>query len=189
MAPLHLLEDRYRSQARRRLEHRHDLSFKNRDQWIRSAPTSGRRRLRRQSGIVLDAIRGSQADRRLRRRRRLLHSQSGFHVQPHLVIVDMSTGHKAGTPSLETPSQYPIGLDHRRAGPQIGPKSPLNGSNRSENLRKQPLQKFAILIVALAILIDAQHLKSTRALDPVPRPFRFAAPPSLLVDVLWNPPF
>src|SRR5450631_1898549 len=162
MAPLHLFEDRDRPQPRCRLEHRHDLAVKDGDQWIRSAPTSGRRHLRPQSRIVLDAIRGSQADRRLRGRRRLLHSQSGFHVQPHLMIVDVSTGHKAGTPSLGTPPQYPIGLDHRRAGPQIGgPKSPLDGSNRSQNLRKQPLQKFAILIVALAILIDAQQFKST----------------------------
>jgi hypothetical protein len=42
-----------------------------------------------------------QAHRRLRGGRRLLLGQSGLHVQPHLVIVNVSTGHKAGTPQLE----------------------------------------------------------------------------------------
>jgi hypothetical protein len=72
MPPLHLLEDRDGSQARRRLEHRHDLGSQKWRSADRVGADRGRRSLRGQSRVVLDAVRGLQADRRLGGRRRLL---------------------------------------------------------------------------------------------------------------------
>jgi hypothetical protein len=40
----------------------------------------------------------------------------GISCTAYLLIVDVSTGHEAATPSLGIPPQYPIGRDHRRAG-------------------------------------------------------------------------
>ena len=41
MAPLHLFEDRYRAQPRRRLQHRHDLGIEELGQRIRTAAARG----------------------------------------------------------------------------------------------------------------------------------------------------
>ncbi len=60
---------------------------------------------------------------------------------------------------MGTPPQYPIGLDHRRVRPQIGLNRLQTGEIRAERLENHPLKEFAILIVALAILIDAEHIR------------------------------
>jgi hypothetical protein len=49
-----------------------------------------------------------------------------------------------------TPPQYPIGLDHRRAGPKIGSKSPPAGSNQGQKPRKLTCRDLLILIDALS---------------------------------------
>ena len=44
--------------------------------------------------ILLEAISGRRADRRLRRRNRRRICLSERHVEPHLVIGDMAAGHR-----------------------------------------------------------------------------------------------
>ena len=74
------------------------------------------------------------------------------------MIVDVSTGHKAGTPSLGTPHSIP----HRPRSPtswtlKSGQNRLSEGQIRAKRLENDPLKEFAILIVALAILIVARH--------------------------------
>ncbi len=97
MTALQLLKDRDRPQAGRGREHGDDLGIEDIGQRI--GPTARTRDcfLRRQSWIVLDAVGRCAAQRRPCCRLRHRMRQSGFHIYPELVIVDVSAGHAVGS--------------------------------------------------------------------------------------------
>jgi hypothetical protein len=104
VTPPHLLEDGYRSQLRRRLQHRHDLRLEDRRQGIGPSPVPRLGLLGRKPGVFLEAIGRGLAERRLRRRHRRPVRLSMLHVEPHLVIGDMAAGQRRDPPRREGPS-------------------------------------------------------------------------------------
>jgi hypothetical protein len=91
MAPLHLLEHRNRAQPQRRCQHRHHLRGEEVDERIGAAATHRLPR-RWQPVVLLEAIGGGRADRRLRGGHRQAVCLSECHVEPHLMIGDVAAG-------------------------------------------------------------------------------------------------
>jgi hypothetical protein len=97
VASLQLLEDRHNANGWCCLQQRHHLGIKDADQWIRAAKAAWRGLPGRQAIILLDTISrgGAELGPGCRDRHRVCGSE--LHVQPHLVIVDVSTGHAGGS--------------------------------------------------------------------------------------------
>ena len=89
----HFLEHRHRPQLRRRRQQRHDFLVEDAGQRIGSATATRRRLLRWQARILLDAVGRGDAEPGLGGRAGRPVSQSELHVEPHLVIVDVTSGH------------------------------------------------------------------------------------------------
>jgi hypothetical protein len=90
MASEHLLEDRHGPHAGGGLQHRHDLCLKHGGQGVRPAAVAGSLLPRWKAGILLDPIGGRRAERRLGSSRRRGIGLTVLHVEPHLVIGDVS---------------------------------------------------------------------------------------------------
>ncbi len=102
MSPRHLLENGHRPDAGRGFEQRNDLLLKYTGKRIRTPPAAWRLLLRWQPRILLDAVGGRHADRRLRRGDGRRIGLSELHVEPHLVIGYVAAGHKAVPPNRKT---------------------------------------------------------------------------------------
>jgi hypothetical protein len=148
-------------------EARHDLTRRydelcrhygmSRPAGIGPAMAAQRLLLRRQPGIVLDPIRGRQADRCLRRRDGGRIGLLELHVKPHLVIGCVAAGHKAVPPpwknhrhtrptasTRQTPPKErpPLGWNSGRATPYLR-RYAMHGVQAFANLRLGNLDKAA----------------------------------------------
>ena len=121
MSALQFLENRDRPHRRRRDQHRQHVDVEDIQQRIGSPPTPLRLLLGGHPRIRLDPVGTGHAETRAHRRDRQRVGRSELHVQPHLVIVDVATGHERRPLSQEITHPYPIGRDHRRFGPLRGP--------------------------------------------------------------------
>ncbi len=135
MAPHQLLEHRHWPHARCRLQQRHHFGVEDLGQRIRPASLAWRLLLRRQPRVLLEAIGRGDAEPGTGGRLRRPFGQSELHVEPHLVVVDVSSGHGQALEN-EIPAPYPIHRDYRR-GPNGGPLRRARGREGS-GLRPAP---------------------------------------------------
>jgi hypothetical protein len=103
VAPHHLLEHGHRPHARCRREQRNHFGLEDLGQRIRSASLAWRLLLRRQARVLLDAIRRGHAEPGTCCRLRRPFGQSELHVEPHLVVVDVSSGHERAPDNARYP--------------------------------------------------------------------------------------
>ena len=92
MAPKHLVQYGHRPDAGSGLEQRDDLGFEDRGQGIGPAAPAGRLLLRWQSPVLFDAIARGGAEPGARSRLSWPFLESVLHVEPHLMVVDVSAG-------------------------------------------------------------------------------------------------
>src|SRR5713101_5584076 len=120
MAAADLVENGNRPQARGALEQGHHLAVPNRDQRILPPPAARHFLLRREPGVLLDAIGGGDAEPGLGRGndRRLRLTET--HEQPHLAIGDVAAGLGAVPHRREEPATYPTGRDRQPTRPFQG---------------------------------------------------------------------
>ena len=151
MAAPDLVENGDRPQARSALEQRHHLAVPNRSQRI--APSAAARRflLRRQPGILLDAIGGGGAEPGLGRGNGRRLGLAETHVQPHLAIGDVAAGQAAVPHRREEPASYPADRDRQKTRPLAGPRrSPDSQLQSGYALLSSRIRRhFLILIDAL----------------------------------------
>ena len=114
MAPKHLVQYGYRPDAGSGLKQRHDLGVQDCGQGIGPATPAKGLLLRWQSPVLFDAIAsgGAEPGARSRLGRPLL--ESVLHVEPHLMVVDVSAGHAASLRYMEE-LFIPDLPDHRKA--------------------------------------------------------------------------
>lgn len=93
MAAQHLLEHRDRPQAWCFPQQRYDLGVENIGQRIGAPPTPDACLLRWQSRIVRKPISRRRTEPGLGRRYGNAITVLEFHIEPHLMIVDVTTGH------------------------------------------------------------------------------------------------
>jgi hypothetical protein len=101
---LHLLENRHRPQSRRRLQHRDDLAVPNRGQGIGPASAARCSLLRRQSAVFFKPVSGGGREAGFGRRNRRRVDLTLFHVNPHLVVGDVTARQRIGPPKREDQS-------------------------------------------------------------------------------------
>src|ERR1700675_898870 len=120
MAAPDLVENGDRPQARSALEQRHHLAVPNRSQRVTPPAVARRFLLRREPGVLLDAIGGGGAEPGLGRGndRRLRLTET--HEQPRLAIGDVATGHGAVPHRHEEPASYPVDHDRQTTRPFQG---------------------------------------------------------------------
>src|SRR5690606_4043277 len=99
----HLLKNSDGTNTRGRLQQRNHFVVEDAGQRIRPAPLAVRLLARGQSGILLDAVGCSRADRRLCCGDRRRVGLSELHVEPHLVIGYVAAGHKQVPPNRTNP--------------------------------------------------------------------------------------
>jgi hypothetical protein len=99
MAPKHLVQYGYRPDAGSGLEQRHDLGVKDCRQGIGTATRTWCLLLRWQSPVLIDAITRGGAEPGARSRLSWSFLESVLHVEPHLMVVDVSAG-QLSLPSL-----------------------------------------------------------------------------------------
>ena len=85
-----LLENRHRADARRRLQHWHDLAVPYPGKRVGAAASARLLLLRRQPRIAFDPIAGGGAEPRLRRSDGRDMVLTGLHVQSRLAVGDVS---------------------------------------------------------------------------------------------------
>jgi hypothetical protein len=120
MSPLHLFENRDGPKSGCRRQHRRDLDVEESGEGIGAATASRLLMMRRKPEILLEAIRGGSADRRLRGRYRRRVCLSELHVKPHLVIGDMAAGQRADPLDEKIhPHRRPVAFT-RRFAPKTG---------------------------------------------------------------------
>ena len=161
MAPLNLLEDRHRPQARRRLQQRHDLGVEDVRQRVRPTAVPRLYLQRRRSGIGLEAIGRGAAERRLGRRHRRRVGLSELHVEPHLVIGDMAAGQRRDPSRGEDPS-----VSGRSRSPDATPSGSIRrifpraraSGRATPSLRLEPSDRLSHLDCRASLtLIVARH--------------------------------
>ncbi len=95
MAPKHLVQYGHGPDAGSGLEQRDDLGVKDRCQGIGAAARAWRLLLRRRSWILFDAIGSGGAEPGACACLGWLFLVSVLHVEPHLVVVDVTSGHRS----------------------------------------------------------------------------------------------
>src|SRR6202047_4652830 len=130
MAASDLVKNGHRPQARNALEQRHHLAVPNRCQRILPPAPAWRSLLRREPGILFDAISSGNAEPGLGRGNNRRLGLAETHVQPHLAIGDVAAGQAAVPHRREEPASYPAGRDRQKT-------APLAGSRRSPDSRLQ----------------------------------------------------
>lgn len=93
MASEQLLEDRDRPHTGGGLQHRHDICLKYAGQGIWPATAAGSLLLRRKASILLDPVSGRGAERSLGGGHGWAIGLTVLHVEPHLVIGNVSAWH------------------------------------------------------------------------------------------------
>jgi hypothetical protein len=94
MAPKHLVKYGHGPDARSGLQQRDDLGVKDRGQGISTAPRAWCLLLRRRSWVLFDAIGSGGAEPGACACLGRLFLVSVLHVEPHLVVVDVTPGHR-----------------------------------------------------------------------------------------------
>jgi hypothetical protein len=120
VAATDLVENGDRPQTRGALEQRHHLTVPDFAQRVRPAPAARYLLLRRELGVILDAIRGGGAEPGLGRSNSRRLALAETHVQPHLAIGDVATGQGAVPHRREEPASYPAGRDRQPTRPFQG---------------------------------------------------------------------
>src|SRR4051794_23553370 len=146
-------------------------------QGVRPASRARGGPLRGESWIVLDAVRRRGAHSGSGRRLRHGMRQSGFHIYPELVIVDVSAGHAVGalgrSPAfiLDRP-RSPTSRSSKGVGSSPGG---LRGSRATPvNLSASPSPVYALLSTtgnctrSFLITIDARHHPDRRSTAHAP---------------------
>src|SRR6266481_4608802 len=176
MAVPDLVENSDRPQTRNALEQRHYLAIPNRCQRILPPAPARRSLLRREPGVLLNAIGGRGAEPGFGRGNGRRLGLAETHVQPRLAIGDVAPGQAAVPHRREEPASYPAGRDHQKtrplAGPRRSPDSRLQSGYAllSSRIRRQ----FLILIDArfssrLSRSSRTTFVGGTRRSDPFPR--------------------
>src|SRR6202795_5298889 len=98
MAAPDLVENGDRPQARSALEQRYHLAVPNRDQRVTPPAVARRFLLRREPGVLFDAIGGGGAEPGLGRSNALRLGLAETHEKPRLAIGDVAGGQGAGSP-------------------------------------------------------------------------------------------
>jgi hypothetical protein len=148
VAPQQFLEDRDRPHAGCGLQQRHDFRVEDLGQRIGPASAARRLLLRWQAWICLDAIRRGHAEPGACRRQRRRFGQPELHIQPRLVIVDVSSGHGAVLDDSR-PAPYPI-----QPRPPTRPR-PGGAARRREGGTAPGYARSRSALDFLLILIDA----------------------------------
>src|SRR6185437_11374687 len=107
---------------RNALEQRYHLAVPNRRQRI--APSAAARRflLRRQPGILFDAISSGNAEPGLGRGNTRRLGLAETHIQLHLAIGDVAAGQAAVPHRREELASYPADRDRQKTRPLAGPR-------------------------------------------------------------------
>lgn len=147
MAPQHLLEDGDRPDRGRRLQQRHDLGVENVGERIGTTSLARNLLLRRQPGILLDAIGRGHADRRLRRRDGRRVGLPELHEKPYLVIGYVAAGHKVIPPIGKT-----TGIPGRPRSRDDARRDRTFGSKLRSGYALPASQAEAVLILIVATL-------------------------------------
>src|SRR5216684_3836918 len=122
MAAPDLVENGDRPQARDAFEQRHYLAIPNRCQRILPPAPARRSLLRREPGVLLNAIGGRGAEPGFGRGNGRRLGLAETHVQPRLAIGDVAPGQAAVPHRREEPASYPAGRDRQKTPPLAGPR-------------------------------------------------------------------
>jgi hypothetical protein len=126
VATQHLLEDRDRPHVGRRLQHRHHFRLKYAGQGIRPATAADSLLLRWKAGILLDAIGGRRAERRLGGGHGRGIGLTVLHIEPHLVIGNVSAGQASDSSWRKNHlHNQPAAITRRRGPSRIAPSPGL----------------------------------------------------------------
>ena len=118
--PSDLVENGDRPQARGALEQGHHLAVPNRGQRVLSAAAARRSLLRREPGVLFDAIGGGGAEPGLGRGNARRLSLAETHEKPRLAIGDVAAGQGAVPHQREEPASYPVGRNRQPTRPFQG---------------------------------------------------------------------
>jgi hypothetical protein len=145
MAAPDLVKNGHRPQARNALEQRHHLAVPNRCQRILPPAPAWRSLLRREPGILFDAIGSGNAEPGLGRGNNRHLGLAETHVQPHLAIGDVAAGQAAVPHRVKNPlpirpaaTARKLRLLRRRAVRQI-----RDFSRATPSFRHQPGDTFS----------------------------------------------
>ena len=120
MAAPDLVENGDRPQTRGAVQQGHHLAVPNHSQRVVSPATTRCFPLRREPGILLDAIGSGGAEPGLGRGNASRFALAETHKQPHLAIGDVATGQGAVPHRREEPASYPAGRDRQTTRPFQG---------------------------------------------------------------------